>query len=55
MAENKKGSLINNLDHPVYLSYLGEGMMLSPRQVLKNVESAKLGALPKGVVFVESK
>jgi hypothetical protein len=52
MAGTKMGSLVNNLDHPVYLSYMGEGLMLSPRQVVKNVDKAKLGALPKNVIFV---
>lgn len=50
---SKVGNLVNMLDHPVYLSYLGEALVLSPRQVLKNVEKEKLGALPKGVSFVE--
>ncbi|MFA5071215.1 MAG: hypothetical protein WC511_02480 [Candidatus Pacearchaeota archaeon] len=48
----KVGSLINVLNHPVTISYLGEALVLSPRQVVKNVEKEKIGALPKGVSFV---
>lgn len=51
----KIGSLINVLDHPVYLSYMGETLVMSPRQKVENVNKEKLGALPKGVSFVEYK
>lgn len=51
----QKGSLINVLDHPVYISYLGETLVLSPRQKIENVEKEKIGALPKGVSFIEYK
>lgn len=55
MAEMIKGFLVSNLDHPVYLSYNGEALTLSPRARIKNVNKKLLGALPKGVFFVEEK
>lgn len=52
MATAKKGSLVNTLDHPVYLSYMGESLVLSPKQKVNNVNKEKVGALPKGVLFI---
>lgn len=52
MATVKKGSLVNTLDHPVYLSYMGDTLVLSPKQKVNNVNKEKVGALPKGVLFV---
>jgi len=46
------GNLISRLDHPVVISYNGEATRLSPRASSSTVEKAKIGALPKGVVFV---
>ena len=50
---SKVGFLINSLDHPVYLSYMGETLVLSPRQKVENVQKERLGAIPKGVTFVQ--
>lgn len=41
--------LINKLNHPVVLSYNGEGLMLSPGSSTKELDTNKLGAIPKGV------
>ena len=49
---SKKGSLLNTMDHPMYVSYMGETLVLSPRQKVDNVEKEKIGALPKGVKFL---
>lgn len=54
MATNKKGSLLNTLDHPVYIAYMGETLVISPRQKVDNVEREKLGAIPKGIVYISS-
>lgn len=48
----KVGALVNTLDHPVYLSYMGESLVLSPKQKINNVNKEKVGALPKGVMFI---
>lgn len=48
----KVGALVNTLDHPVYLSYMGESLVLSPKQKINNVNKEKVGALPKGVMFL---
>lgn len=55
MSEKVMGNLISRLDNPVCISYMGESITLSPRAVVKNVDKAKLGALPKGIVFQELK
>lgn len=52
MGDNVKGSLKSNLDHPVTLSYDGQGMTVWPRAVVENIDQARLGSLPKGVRFV---
>lgn len=54
MVNHKKGSLLNSLDHPVYIAYMGETLVISPRQKVDNVEREKLGAIPKGVVYIPS-
>lgn len=46
------GSLVNTLDHPVYVSYMGESLVLSPKQKVTKVNKEKIGALPKGVLFI---
>lgn len=48
----KVGLVVSRLDNPVQLSYGGEGLMLPPRGKLKGIQKDKLGALPRGVVFV---
>lgn len=52
MAEQKKGCLLNTLDHPAYIAYMGETVVLSPKQRVSNINKEKLGALPKGVKFL---
>lgn len=46
------GMIISRKDHPVYLSYNGEGLVVPPRGKKKNINKNLLGALPKNVVFV---
>jgi len=57
MAKDKKmiGSLVSRLDHPVYLSYFGEGLVVPPRGVMKKIKKVGLGAIPRGVIFVPNK
>jgi len=50
------GFLVSRLPHPVVMTYKGEGMVLPPRFNGKKydlMDKNKLGALPKGIVFVE--
>ncbi len=49
------GVLVSNLDHPVNISYNGEGMMLAPRGRKPKIDSYLLGAYPRGVSFVPNK
>lgn len=44
--------LFSQRDHPISLSYDGEGMQLPPRGELLIENKEKLGAVPKGVVLV---
>lgn len=44
--------LFSQRDHPITLSYDGEGMQLPPRGELVIADKNKLGALPKGVIMV---
>lgn len=46
------GMIISRKDHPVYLSYNGEGLVVPPRGKKKNINKNLLGALPKNVIFV---
>lgn len=52
MATQKLGSIVNTLDHPVYLAYEGETLVLSPKQKVMNINKEKIGALPKGVIYI---
>ena len=45
----------NTLSNPLTISYLGEGMRLSPRQKQYDIDKDKLGAIPKGVVLIPQK
>lgn len=51
-AKSKIGSLLNTTDHPMYVSYMGETLVLAPKQKVSGVHKEKIGALPKGVMFV---
>lgn len=58
MEEQKEvlGFLVSRLPNPVTLGYKGEGMVLPPRFNGKKynlIDKNRLGALPKGVIFVE--
>lgn len=49
----KLGKVISRLNHPVYLTYKNQGLVLPPRGVLKNMDKSQLTfPLPKGVIFV---
>lgn len=50
-----KGKLISRLDHPTYISYGGQSIVVSPKSSTKIENSNKIGALPKGVIFVPDK
>ena len=49
------GHLISQLNHPVMLSYKGQGMKLSSRQKSVLLDRNQLGAIPKGVKFLEKR
>lgn len=50
------GILVSRLDHPVYLSYFGEGLVLAPRAITSSkIRKVGLGALPRGVIFIPNK
>jgi hypothetical protein len=53
--DKKKGTLVSRLDHPVYISYFGDGMTIAPRGTVPKIRKVGLGALPRGVVFVPNK
>ena len=56
MAEKKEiklGKLVSRLNHPVYISYNGYAMMIAPRAKALGINKELLGALPKGVKYVE--
>lgn len=56
MAKNQEiGTLVSRLDHPVYLSYFGEGLVIPPRGRQPKIRKVGLGALPRGIVFVPNK
>lgn len=46
------GTLRSTLSYPVVISYKGEGMRVSPKAVISNVDKNKLGALVGGLVFI---
>lgn len=56
MAEKKEiklGKLKSRLNHPVYISYGGQGMVIPPRGTMLGINKELLGALPKGVRYIE--
>lgn len=44
--------LKNTLKNPLTISYKGQGLVISPRQRLRRIDKAQLGALPKGLVLI---
>lgn len=55
MAEKVLGKLISKVNYPVSVTYGNKSIILSPRQVIKNIDKSILGPLPKGVVFQPDK
>ena len=49
----KRCKLFSQRDHPISLSYDGEGMQIPPRGELLIEDKDKLGAIPKGVILVQ--
>ena len=47
--------LFSQRDHPISLSYDGQGMILPPRGELLIENKDLLGAIPKGVILVPIK
>lgn len=47
----KLGKLISRLNHPVVISYDGEGLTIPPRGIIEQVDRNKVGALPTGISF----
>ncbi len=45
------GTLISKVTYPEYIVYNGETIRLSPRERLENINIAKLGKLPTGIVI----
>lgn len=50
MSQKKLVTLVSRLDNPVYINYAGESFTLPPRGTKPNLEEAKLGAIPRGVL-----
>jgi len=48
----REALVVNSMNHPIELSYNGEGMMLSPHARKIVADWQKLGAIPKGVVVI---
>lgn len=46
-------NLVSMVDHPLYISYGGEGIVLPPKGTIKGINPNKLGALPRGAVLVD--
>jgi len=44
----------HGVNNPVMISYNGEALKVSPRGRVSNVDSNKLGALPRGVYFIKN-
>ena len=45
--------LVSVVNYPITISYNGESIVVSPRQVIKNVDPEKLGEkLPNGIKLV---
>jgi len=55
MADVVMGKLISKVNYPVSVTYGNKNIIVSPRQVIKNVDKSKLGPLPKGLVFQPDK
>jgi len=51
-SKSNKKVLVSRLNHPVYISYSGESLMLSPRGRIPNINPELLGAIPKGVQLI---
>lgn len=51
-ARHDEGTVISRLDHSVFLSYDGEGLVVPPRGRVVVSNKKLLGALPKGVIVV---
>jgi len=49
----ERKTLKSSVDHPLYLSYGGEGIVLAPKGTIKNINPNKLGALPRGATLVD--
>lgn len=49
----KSGFIVSRLDHPVIISYNGEGLLVSPREKVKVKDTSLLGALPKGISIIK--
>lgn len=54
-TEPRRGKLVSKLDHPASALYEGKGILISPREIIENVQEDKLGRLPGGVFFVPNK
>lgn len=50
----KLGKLVSRLNHPVNISYNGQGLVIPPRGKVRKVNKQLLGAIPKGVKYIES-
>ena len=47
------GKLVSRLDHPVIITYKKEGVRVSPRAVLRDIDISKVKQpLPKGLTYV---
>lgn len=53
MTKVVKKKLVSSVDHPLYLSYGGEGICLPPKGTILNINPNKLGSLPKGASLVD--
>ena len=49
----RPAKLINRMNHPMTLAYMGEAMILPPRGKKMVADWQKLGNLPKGVTMVK--
>jgi len=47
--------LISIVNYPVTIKYNNEDLVVSPRQVIKNVDEKKLGKIPSGLKLVGDK
>lgn len=44
--------LVSTLDNPVTISYAGDVIIIPPRGTTKPIDKQQLGAVPKGIIFV---